>query len=420
MHTLATQWTKLHEPTRNCAPLVFPEEDLLLQLVDLYFERQNLYFPFLHRPTFEQSLLNGLHKVDRDFGELVLSVCALGARHTSDPRAFAEGSTSLHSLGWKYMEQIILLQDVNHSSALYRVQTIINAIMFLQPTSLPGACWSLLGLGVKFAQIVGAHRRNFAGRKGSLVGELWKRAFWCLVVIDTFMCSFLGRPKATNPADYDLDFPLACDDEYWLHPDPEQAFKQPAGRPSVISFFVHYLKLLDIFGLAQRTIYAVKKPERWASNTAWDESIVVELDSALNTWVDTMPDHLRWDPHREDDLFFTQSATLYATLYWVHIQIHRPFISLSKQEKASSLSYSSLAVCVNAARSCARLLDRLHARGGNLPMPNVWASLFMSTIILLLNLWSGRKLGLATDPIRDMQDVNKCLEALSEYESRCV
>lgn len=35
---------------------------------------------------------------------------------------------------------------------------------------------------------------------------------------------------------------------------------------------------------------------------------------------------MRWDPNRENSLFFDQSATLYSTYYHVQILIHRPFI----------------------------------------------------------------------------------------------
>lgn len=53
----------------------------------------------LHRPTFEQALRDGLHERERAFGELVLSVCGLGAQYTTDPRALADGTDSKHSLG---------------------------------------------------------------------------------------------------------------------------------------------------------------------------------------------------------------------------------------------------------------------------------------------------------------------------------
>lgn len=78
--------------------------------------------------------------------------------------------------------------------------------MFLASSSEPGLCWPLLGLGVRFVQIVGAHRRSFLGHKPNPTKELWKRAFWCLVCIDTYMTSFTGRPRATNPSESVYEF----------------------------------------------------------------------------------------------------------------------------------------------------------------------------------------------------------------------
>ncbi|EEB93161.1 hypothetical protein MPER_08227, partial [Moniliophthora perniciosa FA553] len=39
----------------------------------------------------------------------------------------------------------------------------------------------------------------------------------------------------------------------------------------------------------------------------WEQRVVTELDSALNQWADSLPDHLRWDPNREDDIFFNHN-----------------------------------------------------------------------------------------------------------------
>ncbi|KAE9401030.1 hypothetical protein BT96DRAFT_800032, partial [Gymnopus androsaceus JB14] len=117
-------WQKLHDPTHNAPPLVFPDPDLLDHLVDLYFRKQN-GMRLLHQATFEQGLRDGLHKKDRDFGELVLSVCGIGAWRTDDPRALADGTDSKYSLGWKYYEQITLMQDLSRTTALYRVQIMI-------------------------------------------------------------------------------------------------------------------------------------------------------------------------------------------------------------------------------------------------------------------------------------------------------
>ena len=118
----------------------------------------------------------------------------------------------------------------------------------------------------------------------------------------------------------------------------------------------------------------------------WEQHIVAELDSALNKWVDSVPDHrpshpspfpmithlssVRWDPNREDDTFFNQSVYLYAMYYHIQIIIHRPFIP--SPTKPSPLSFPSLAICTNAARSCSHVVDihRLRARK-SLPLTQV-------------------------------------------------
>lgn len=115
----------------------------------------------------------------------------------------------------------------------------------------------------------------------------------------------------------------------------------------------------------------------------WEERIVAELDSLLNKWIDTLPDHckslhyrhpsppslkcgrhhkVRWDPHREDLVFLNQSSVLYMKYYQLQIFIHRPFLPTSR--KSSRLTLPSLAICTNAARSCIHVSDVQCRRNG--------------------------------------------------------
>lgn len=66
----------------------------------------------------------------------------------------------------------------------------------------------------------------------------------------------------------------------------------------------------------------------------------------------------------ENLAYFNQSAVLYSLYYTVQIQIHRPFI-----DKPSPLTFSSLAICANAARSCSHVLDA-HVRRGVITLPH--------------------------------------------------
>src|ERR1700722_7831357 len=81
----------------------------------------------------------------------------------------------------------------------------------------------------------------------------------------------------------------------------------------------------------------------------------------------SMPRELvRWDPNRENEVFFSQSVALYASYYHLQILIHRPFIPLPRNP--SPLSFPSLAICTNAARSCSHVVD-IH-RKRNLRTPS--------------------------------------------------
>ena len=109
---------------------------------------------------------------------------------------------------------------------------------------------------------------------------------------------------------FDVDLPVDCDDEYWDHPDPEQRFKQPENKPSLISAFILYIKLNQILSkcltivslfilhftvacvtnVSQHTIKQSKILSGYIRQQ-WEQDIVAQLDSSLNQWVDTIPDH---------------------------------------------------------------------------------------------------------------------------------
>jgi len=369
----------------------------------------------LHRPTFERSIHDHLHLTDHHFGDSVLAVCAVAARYSNDPRTILEGTDSLHSRGWKWYRQVKPLQKpLSLATSVYELQTYLLSVLFLQGSSTPDGTWTLVGVGVRYAQDVGVHRRRF-NRKSSVEDELWKRAFWVLICFDTTLSSFLGRPRATNSKDYDLDLPTDCDDEYWEITDRTLAFKQPPGKPSRIACFISYLKLMEILDAAQRTIYSVKKSTILLERPLNEHCMVTELDSELNKWVDSVPDHLRWDPQNQDPVFFEQSAVLYAAYYNIQMLVHRPFITAPT--KPSPLPFPSLAICTNAARSCIHLME-LVSRRGFVYHPHTLMALFSSAVVLLLNVWAGKLSGFHGDPAKDVQVVVDCLNVMHAYENR--
>ncbi|KAJ7065870.1 fungal-specific transcription factor domain-containing protein [Mycena amicta] len=463
----------------HAGPFVFPPNDLLHSLISLYFLHQNTYYPLLHRPSFMHSVFtDALHVTDASFGAIVLLVCAIGARFSDDERVCPPGAEPLR-IGWQFFDQLPLVIDhLFVRPTLYHLQFYCLATAFLE-FSTPASCWTLIGIGIRLAQDVGAHRlQNFGpGAKPTVEGELWKRAFWVLVCMDRQVSTALGRPCTTQYEDFDAELPIEVDDEFWeadtvaevkINKDmgplsaasagaiptpaatppehrsaaedgddaaettPPQTkpakssgpapFTQPTGRPSAVTFFNCLIRLNNILGFSLQLLYGLNKAKALLAHRddAWEEHIVAELDSALNGWVDSIPAHLRWDPNRprtpQDDLFFDQSALLYCSYYAVQMTIHRPFIPAVRNGAPTSLP--SLAICTNAARSASHIIETSRLRKNGTPVPALLSPAFTAGLVLLLNVWSGKRTGLPPHMNSAMIEVHKCMASIRVCEGR--
>lgn len=397
------------------APSEFPEDDLLRHLIDIYFETPNTVNPVLHRPTFERLLREELHLRDFYFGAVVLMVCASAARYSADPRVLAPGSDDLRSAGWKWFSQVPLIRrkSLFKLPSVYELQYYSILLTCIYGTSAPQSAWPILGISIRYCQELGIHRKSIDPH--FVHNEHWNRAFWSLVCMDRIISSFLGRQPCIQADDIDADLPVACDDEYWDTGNPDTVFKQPAHKPSKLAFFAHYVKITDVLAHALSTLYTTAKSRIRLGNVGpeWEQRVVADLDSELNDWLDKLPDHLRWDPKREDVTFFNQSSVLFATYYHVQILIHRPFVG-----KSSPVTFASLAMCNNAARACSRIFAAQVARGKSIMTSDMVVTAFTCAICCLMNIWGGSKMGLTIDRNREMEYVRHCLRYLEEGERR--
>ncbi|KAK7457844.1 Gypsy retrotransposon integrase-like protein 1 [Stygiomarasmius scandens] len=410
-----TSWPVWYRSTERYPPLEFPPQSQLQQFVDAYFVERDVYNILLHRPTFERSIFEGLHLRDDAFGAVVLAVCALGANSLSPcPR--------LDVTEDPWFSQIRLERFVfSPKLELYHLQLYCLYVFYLQSAASEiDLTWLIVGIAIRRSQEKGAHRRHTTNLEHTVEGELWKRAFWMLIVIDTHMTSMFGRPRAISIQDFDLDPLVECDDEYWEPTDSTQAFIQPEGIPSKISYWNSYLKLIEIRGFALLTIYSVRKSELGSKmgigDTEWYQKAVMELDSALNKWLDSVPEHLKWENQNDTSIFCSQSAILYSTYYWIQIQVHRRFIP--RPGRSSSTSFPSLTICTNAARSCIRVCEAHYKKKPSLLLPHFLISLFGSAIVLILNVARSAQMNPSFDRQKDFLDIYRCIELMRLYEDR--
>ncbi|KAF5365417.1 hypothetical protein D9758_010832 [Tetrapyrgos nigripes] len=409
----------------------FPAADDLHRFIDIYFIERETYTPLLHRPSFEKSIREGLHHCDSAFGAVVLAVCAHGAKLLSSSRQEEPGDRWFRQI---HLRSFVFKQDLE----LYHLQLYCLMMTYFYGAG-KGAesvdnAWVLAGIAIRRAQEKGVHRRRTSSSQYPTVeGELWKRAFWMLTLLDTMMSAYYGRPRATSVQDFDLDPLIECDDEYWepQAEDGHQGFVQPPGKPSKLAYWNAYMRLIEIYGFALVTIvqairrmnhnlqskYSVRKnvlgSKIGIGNGEWYEKAMMAIDSALNEWMGLVPEHLQWDKQHDDPIFFTQSTLLFSWYHWIQIAVHRRFIP--RPRNRSTISLPSLAICISAARSSLRVCERFTKRLGNYH-PQLVLVMYHSATVLALNLVRSLQLQIKIDPRKEIMDIYKFIDLLRFYE----
>ena len=118
-----SQWTG-PKPGPSSSRLEFPPPDVTASLVDSYFTHSNIYYPVLHRPTFQRFLDQELHQHDREFGCLLLVVCAIGTRFSHHPYVSdvtAEG-TNYCMVQWLSRTREVMKKPFTSPATLFEVQ----------------------------------------------------------------------------------------------------------------------------------------------------------------------------------------------------------------------------------------------------------------------------------------------------------
>ncbi|KIY63793.1 hypothetical protein CYLTODRAFT_425777 [Cylindrobasidium torrendii FP15055 ss-10] len=411
-----------HKVTVNYA---FPPPDLLPVLVDLYFVNSNNYLPLLHRPTFERAIKENVHLTDQGFAATLLLVCGIGSRYSDDLRVRLDSALDdPYSAGWKYFVQIPPM-EVGPSTipSLYELQKCVLMVFFMMSSSSPRGCWTLVGTGLRFVQDLGVHQRRMPDVHITRAEhERWKRIFWCLVCLDRVFAVAMGRSVALQDEDIDAELPANVDDEYWFTEDGRELFQQPPNVPSKVHFFNSFIQLLQLVVFSLRTVYSMEKTKlRMGFGPEKLAEVVTEMDSALNRWFDAVPDHLRWDPHREDPVFFTQSVSLHAWYYNCQILTHRHFLLTPRGERDSDghSIFPSLAICTNAARAVLHILHRQVQRGLYSGFNMSFVNALGAAVVLYLNLWSSRNPRRPTSSHNSVfPDVQKAREIMIFMEKR--
>ncbi|KAJ4498061.1 fungal-specific transcription factor domain-containing protein [Lentinula lateritia] len=413
----APKWELVYEGLHVDSPKLldsvleqFPEPDLAEELIEHYFLHVNSLLSLLNRQIFLRQWRERLHNKDIWFSALSMCILALGSRWSNDPRVIPRDHTKSRldwtKAGWDYFNVVISIHRARRSllctATLFEVQTFSLVAWYLRGTPDYAVGGTMVTVGIRKAQDVGAHRKAVYERFPTVDEELWKRAFWLLVILDRTGSASLGRPCSLGEEDYDLDLPLEVDDEFWATEDPTLAFQQPSGLPSRVTAFNAWIGITQIVGFALRTLYALDPKKFFLGRRTLPEPeiLVKQLNIALDEWFNSLPEFLQWPVTTDDLIFSNQSASLHLSYHFAYILIYRTFIPFSQilppgirgvriprsSQKPSALSTPALPICVNAAKSCARIIQEQMLRG----FSNVAFLITMCnvcTAVLIVHLW---------------------------------
>ena len=249
------------------------------------------------------------------------------------------------------------------------------------------------------------------------------------------------------------------DDEYWDTGHAEMNFQQPRGRPSKLSFFLLALDI-QFLGMTANHI-EVSSVERistsgplieydlclWKPNQIRDRldaeamcKLVVDFNLAAATSLQRIPPHLSFDSEHDIHWMMVQSGTLASQFYQCQVRDAlvnsqlgscRPLIEVPHQIMANrpvtnvdnirflEQRRAASAACDLAAKATCHIVRRMQRK--NYLHQDLCSSIMSACIIRLHSSFSpGLEGSSALHASEALDDVQICLNALSELESRQV
>lgn len=313
-------------------------------LLDLYWNKVYLIYPFVHRATFmaayeqlwlpasvhtiPQRPLLGLGGSKKSGFSSAAFHCALNAMMVLGLQfsdlPFTQKNSLSETLTQKAKNQFDL--DMLDDGGIYVVQTLLLLTQLFQFTTFPTRCWSTIGGACRLAQGLGLHlaERRLLGQFEPVEIELRKRIWHSCLMLDMVVSMTLGRPTMLRYGSA-VEFPIAIDDHYL-----DQNLPQPPDQVSNMMFFRQASKLYTTLSKTLSQVYCeneTEKADAQHGHASFDQ--LIELDSELIDFADQLPDALNWTKENTEirqriPHLIQQTNILHARYLHLRILLYRP------------------------------------------------------------------------------------------------
>ncbi|KAI1489677.1 fungal-specific transcription factor domain-containing protein [Biscogniauxia mediterranea] len=262
------------------SPAEFPERNLALKLVSLYFEHANPQIPVLHREDFmhlfelayaDEGRIRGpkelyvLNMVFAIGGGIIMDAQTAPSKTSGEIKKQAQPE-EYHASAIVHLEACLS----NSGGGLEELQAVLLLANFALLRPVPPGLWYIVGVAVRLAVDLGLHyedgkdvefdlgdptnttKSDPAGDKSreanmrergrrEYIRDLRRRLWWCTYSLDRLVSVCVGRPFGVSDQVITTEFPSMLDDRYITHagftgPPPE-------GEPSYKIVAKHYWRL---------------------------------------------------------------------------------------------------------------------------------------------------------------------------------
>ncbi|KAI9482541.1 hypothetical protein BDB00DRAFT_879118 [Zychaea mexicana] len=260
--------------------------DIVMHLVDLFFQHLNSVFPIVHRRTLKQSIHNGT--VSKP---LLWSIMGIGAR--TDPPYWA---------GERFAVKATSLIDATMLEATIPNLQFWGNMACLEYGRASGSrAWIYGGLAVRICQELGLNREETLsapilkkdGSVDTAAMALRRRIFWSSYCLDKFASAGTSRPQYFDTSDCDAVLPNVT--ESILLRDLFQCVSvegRELNSDSLMDITRHYLRMMMIFGEANKFMTKAKSD---SESVTWPPVPEFNnLDARLRSWKSDLPEQFQF------------------------------------------------------------------------------------------------------------------------------
>lgn len=259
---------------------------------------QQLWEPALNGPAHCLGLCRQ-KGLDKTFPAILNAVFALASLFASNP---PEQNSAQAGTSFNMTQKLDLLDIIDDEIGIELVQLLLLMGFYLQSTERFSKSWNITGLAIRMAQNLGLQLSPNDARKKGLVtscltqleSEMRIRVWYGCVLLDREISMSFGRPSMINAHTTSEQPRLSevIDDEFLNDEGIGKRHSQPNNYPSLLESYIQTIKLYNILG----QVLDREEPSDTPPNANPDTRSLLDLDTAVMDWRDSLPAHLQYDP----------------------------------------------------------------------------------------------------------------------------